>query len=119
MNYPSDDRFNEDNFAKQPLILIEQALEAIEVRELEIGALISTPISRAMLYILASKGVKHPDREMDSLNPFAKALELAEIKNQISKEFAQVFMSLMQDGRVPAWVASQLDLGNIAIIAKG
>jgi len=113
LNYPSDDRFNSDNFADQPLVIIEQALEAIGKREIELGNLIATPISRAMLYILSSKGVKRPERELNSINPYAQAIESEIAKKKYSKEFAQTFLKLLKDGKIPHWVASAIDIETI------
>lgn len=115
LNYPSDNRFNADNFADQPLIIIEQALEAIGKREIELGNLIATPISRAMLYILSSKGVKRPERELNSINPYAQAIESEIAKKKYSKEFTQVFLKLLKDGKIPQWLVGKLDIESITL----
>jgi hypothetical protein len=92
------------------LVVIEQALEAIANRDMELGSLIATPIARSMLYILSSKGVKHPEKEQHSINPFAKILESAQARKTFSKEFANTFAELLKEGRVPNWVVSAIDV---------
>lgn len=110
LNYPGDSRFDELNFANQPLILIEQALEAIATRDMKLGSLIATPIARSMLYILSSKGVKHPEKEHYSIDPFAKAIESKQAKKLFTKQFADTFAELLKEGKVPNWVASAIDI---------
>lgn len=97
------------------MIIIEQALEAIGKREIELGNLIATPISRAMLYILSSKGVKRPERELNSINPYAQAIESEIAKKKYSKEFIQVFLKLLKDGKVPQWLLGKLDIESITL----
>lgn len=97
------------------MIIIEQALEAISKREIELGNLIATPISRAMLYILSSKGVKRPEKELNSINPYAQAIESEIAKKKYSKEFAQTFLRLVKDSKVPPWLLSQLDIESITL----
>jgi hypothetical protein len=95
------------------LTIVEQALEAIANRDMELGNLIATPIARSMLYILSSKGVKHPEKEQHSINPFGKILESIEARKIFSKEFANTFAELLKEGRVPNWVVSAIDIESI------
>lgn len=77
---------------------------------MELGNLIATPISRAMLYILASKGVKRPQEELASINPYGQIIESAVAKKTFSQEFATTFLDLVKEGRVPGWVLQSIDV---------
>lgn len=118
LNYPSDDRFNSDNFAEQPLTIIEQALEAVAQRELELGNLIATPISRAMIYVLAGKGVKNPEKELNSINPYGKEIQAEFAKKTYSQEFSRTFMELLKEGKIPHWVIGVLDIESINLAGR-
>lgn len=118
LNYPSDERFSFHNFAEQPLTIIEQALEAIAQKELEFGNLIATPISRAMLYVLASKGVKNPERELKSINPYGSEIQAEFAKKTYSREFCQTFVELLKEGKIPHWVIGVVDVESISLVGK-
>ncbi len=100
------------------MVIIEQALEAIGKREIELGNLIATPISRAMLYILSSKGVKRPEKELNSINPYNEAIESEIAKKKYSKEFVIIFLRLLKDGKIPHWLINQLDIESITLAGK-
>ena len=100
------------------MIIIEQALEAIGKREIELGNLIATPISRAMLYILSSKGVKRPEKELNSINPYNHAIESEIAKKKYSKEFVKTFLKLLKDGKIPQWLVGKLDIELITLAGE-
>lgn len=116
MHFPADDRFNANNFGNQPTLIIEQALQAIAQRDLEIGDLIATPISRSMLYILASKGVKHPESELASINPYGKQIEIEAANKIYTSLFAKTFLELLGRGNIPAWVVPLVDIESLNLV---
>ncbi|MEG5173290.1 hypothetical protein [Microcoleus sp. B3-D7] len=93
-------------------------MEAIGKREIELGNLIATPISRAMLYILSSKGVKRPEKELNSINPYNQAIESEIAKKKYSKEFVKTFLKLLKNGKVPHWLTGQLDIESITLAGE-
>ncbi|TAG98729.1 MAG: hypothetical protein EAZ18_00185 [Oscillatoriales cyanobacterium] len=71
-----------------------------------------------MLYVLAGKGVKNPERELNSINPYGREIQSEFAKRIYSKQFSQTFMELLKEGKTPHWVSGVLDIESISLAGK-
>lgn len=107
--FPNETRFNADNFAYQPLILIFQALRAIDKHLLENANQNAIPIAGLGVATLSSQGVKNP--KIEWFNPYPKMLEsFDETAIQIPNHVSETFSQLSREGKVPSWATNYLEM---------
>lgn len=116
LGYPGDRWFSSENFGNCPLILIEQALEQLQERELQAASTAATPIALLGVYLLSAQGVKRPKPEW--INPFQRLLDKRQAKQVIPPEAAQTFLALTAENKVPGWVLSFVDIDAIRLTAE-
>jgi len=107
--FPNDARFNADNFAYQPLVLIFQALRAIDKHLLENANQNAIPIAGLGVATLSSQGVKNP--KIEWFNPYSKMLQsFDESVTQIPDYVSDTFSQLSREGKVPSWATNYLEI---------
>lgn len=114
--YPHDRRFSAEQFGRCPLLLIEEALEAANQRELEQASIAATPIALLGVHLLAAQGAKDP--RVEWINPFQGILAEQGAKESIDPAVARTFLALSSEGAVPGWVLEIADVEMLRLAAK-
>lgn len=114
--YPHDRRFSADEFGRCPLLLIEEALEAANQRELEQASIAATPIALLGVHLLAAQGATDP--RVEWINPFQGILAEQGAKEAIDPAVARSFLQLSSEGAVPGWVLEIADVEQLRLAAK-
>lgn len=105
--YPSDDRFRADRFGTTPIAVIERALELANEFELERLEAESRAIANVGVTLAAANGAKHPSTRW--YNDWESIAFVRGAKATIPTQAAKSYLALQKIGRVPEWVADQLE----------
>lgn len=115
--FPQEQRFNAEQFASCPIILIEQAIAASSRLELEPRShRAAVPVSLLGCYTLAGQGVE--SFEPSHFNPFEKILNQQEALQEVDSAIARTLIELVDTGQVPSWAIPLIPLGKMRLAAK-
>lgn len=109
--YPNEDRFSQECFGDCPIVVVLQALEALERRDLEQANLQAVPVSLVGQYIGLIKGNR--EIQPEAFNPYGAYLYKQAAKETIAPVAARVFLELSSQQLIPAWAIAQVDVKQI------
>lgn len=114
--YPTEERFSAESFGDCSIIFVEQALKAIEDRDLAVADYQALPVALLGELFARSKGVEGANTEY--FNPYQALLYKRNAKEAIGTEIARTFLQLTNQKRVPSWVVEIVDLKLIRAAAS-
>lgn len=89
-------------------MLIEQALESINIIEIERSNYHAIPLGNLGEILCRLQGVKQAKSEW--VNPYPNYIKSKEIKKIIPEKPARLFLTLSREGKLPRWVFDELDI---------
>lgn len=90
--------------------MVEAALRRLTLKQLEDASRQALPVARLGVLMAASNGAKRLDDIEDQLNPYGHLLYQREAAEEIRPAIARTFLALLDEQKVPMWVASLMDL---------
>lgn len=96
-------------------MFVEQALDALNLKDLEQANLNALPVAIVGQYFAASKGEREADP--DWFNPVGRYLFRRESRALIEPDVAQTFLSLSAKGLIPSWAINQVNVKQIRAAA--
>jgi len=113
--YPGEPTFTRDGFGNCPLSLIEEALEELNLRELQAANAAAIPIALLGTYLLNAEGCDKA--EPNWINPYERILAQRSAKAEIEPAAAQLFLDLCKASKVPPWAVAIADVEKLRLAA--
>lgn len=117
--FPGLRLFDEENFERAPMILIEKALSYIAQSELRRLDKEAYPVSELGCLTASIAGVNAKNaRISEGINPYGYLLKKQEANALLSKKAAKTVLSVNKQRAIPAWARSYIDWELINLCAE-